>query len=258
MADILTAEKMRALHGIGHAFFTRKGGVSTGIYTSLNAALSNGDAIENVTENRRRVAVRMGVAPYRLLLCNQIHSPDVVTVERPWDAKNNPRADAMVTKQKNLVLGVLSADCVPVLFADPHARVIGAAHAGWRGALSGIIENTLAAMEKLGASRRATYAALGPCIWQKSYEVGPEFPAPFLAENPDNQRFFRPSAVAGRYLFNLPGYVEAKLSAAGLASIEPSLADTCADETRFFSYRRNTLGGIKGTGSLISTIVLAD
>ncbi len=164
----------------------------------------------------------------------------------------------MVTKEKGIALGILTADCVPLLFADPGAGVIGSAHAGWRGALTGVIENTLDAMEKLGANRKAVHAALGPCIWQNSYEVGPEFPAPFLAENADYARFFKPAFKSDRTMFNLPGYVEAKLRAAGVISIESSPADTLADEARFFSYRRACLQGTGRTGSLISVIVLGD
>ena len=164
----------------------------------------------------------------------------------------------MVTNVKGIGLGVLTADCVPILLADRKAGVIGAVHAGWRGALSGIIENTVDAMEKLGARRGSIEAAIGPCIWQRSYEVGPEFPAPFLAENPDNERFFRPAFREGHTMFDLPGYAEAKLRNLRLGSVAPSPADTCADEARFFSYRRSTLRGFAREGNQISVVVLAD
>ena len=163
----------------------------------------------------------------------------------------------MVTKEKGIALGILTADCVPVLFADPVVGVIGAAHAGWQGALGGVIENTVKAMEALGASRRRIEAAIGPCIWQQSYEVGPEFPAPFLAEDTGHQRFFRPSRREGHFMFDLPRYAEAKLRAAQINLFDPSPADTCAEAERFFSYRRDTLNRAPRSGSLISVIVLA-
>jgi YfiH family protein len=255
MLKPLHAENLQSLSGLRHGFFTREGGVSTGMYASLDCGFSDRDPAQ-VIENRRRVAEHLGTKPDNLLSCFQIHSPDVVTVSAIWKTENRPEADAMVTKERGIALGVLTADCGPVLFVDPKASVIGAAHAGWRGALSGVIENTIAAMEKLGAARRSIQAAIGPCIGQQSYEVGPEFPAPFLAENPDHARFFRPAFKSDHTMFNLPGYIEAKLHTLGLASVEPSPADTLADETRFFSYRRACLKGEKRTGSLIAAIVL--
>jgi YfiH family protein len=256
MREVLLADNLQNLSGARHGFFTRAWG---------NCGLSEKFDMNKLAANRRLVAERLGVAPDHLLSCYQMHSPDVVTVTEAWEPRQRPRADAMVTKTKGIALGILTADCAPLLFADPAAGVIGAAHAGWRGALTGVIENTLAAMEALGARISSIQAALGPCIGWNSYEVGPEFPAPFLAENPAFEKFFRPAGACPReggggdhYMFNLSGYVEAKLRAAGVASIEPPPADTCADEARFFSYRRDTLRKISPTESLISAIALVD
>lgn len=246
--EVLSADNLDVLPGVRHGFFTSAWG---------NCGLSDKFSAKELMANRGAVALRMGVSPARLLSCAQIHSPDVVVVSEIWDAHNRPRADAMVTKMKGVALGVLTADCGPLLFADVKTGVIGAAHAGWRGALTGVIENTLDAMEQLGARRAATHVALGACIGWHSYEVGPEFPAPFLAENPEHEKLFRPSAKERHYMFNLPGYIEARLRRAGVASFTPAPADTCADEARFFSYRRNTLRGVSPTASLISAIALA-
>jgi YfiH family protein len=256
MIASLQADNLACMTGLRHGFFTRQGGVSEGIYDSLNCGFSPQDKPENIIENRRRVAAHIGVAPNCLLSCAQVHSPNVVVAETAWGMDARPSADAMVTKQPGLALGILTADCVPILFADATTSVIGAAHAGWRGALTGVIENTLIAMEKLGARRGRIETALGACVWQKSYEVGPEFPAPFLAENPVHEKFFRPAFRSDHAMFDLPGYVVAKLRGLGVASVEPSPADTLADEERFFSYRRNSLRGDPRTGSLISVIVL--
>jgi len=249
MPEILQSDSLRSLSGIRHGFFTSSWG---------DCGWSRTQAQMSVNINRQRIAEYIGVKHDHLLSCYQIHSPTVVTVEAPWKAGDRPQSDAMVTKTKGLALGILTADCVPVLFADVGAGVIGAAHAGWRGAVSGIIENTVLAMEKLGANRKSIHAAIGPCIWQASYEVGPEFPAPFLAENPEHQRFFRPAFKSDHYMFDLPGYTEMKLQALSLADVASSLADTCADETRFFSYRRSTLRNKEREGSLISVVVLAE
>jgi len=247
MTEILHADSLQALAGIRHGFFTRAWG---------DCGFSRGgDGAGEAMENRRRVAAHLGVVPEHFLSCYQIHSPVVVTVTAAWRTGDRPQADAMVTKEKGIALGILTADCAPLLFADPHNGVIGAAHAGWRGALSGVIENTVAAMEKCGAARRSIHAAIGPCIWQNSYEVGPEFPAPFLAEDPEQKKFFRPAFKSDRYMFDLPGYVMAKLHALNLSSVEPSPADTLPDEARFFSYRRAYLEGKQRAGSLISAVM---
>src|SRR5579863_2633035 len=199
-----------ALTGIRHAFFTRAGGVSDGCYASLNGGIGSRDAASNVSQNRVRMAARLGVEPGRFLTPYQVHSPKVVVAETPWTNETRPRADAIVTRMRALAIGVTTADCAPVLFADPTARIIGAAHAGWRGALSGVLEATVDAMKSLGASPQRIHAAIGPCIGRASYEVGSEFPAPFLAENAANASFFRPARRAGHFLFDLAGYGAAR------------------------------------------------
>ena len=257
MLKPLQSSDLQNLAGIRHGFFTREGGVSEGIFATLDCGFTERN-MDHVIENRRRVAAYLDAKPDHLLSCYQIHSPDVQTVTKIWPIDKRPEADAMVTKEKGIALGILTADCAPVLFADAKAGVIGAAHAGWRGALTGVIENTVTAMEKLGAVRKNIFAAIGPCIWQDSYEVGPEFPAPFLAESDEHKKFFRPAFRSDHYMFNLPGYVEAKLRALGLGAVDPSPADTLPDETRFFSYRRACLKGEKRAGSLISAIILTN
>jgi polyphenol oxidase len=255
---MITTPVLDDLAGVRHGFFGREGGVSGGLYGSLNCGFGSGDIAENVAENRARVAAALGLGADRLVSCYQVHSPTVVAVDRPWPREENPKADAMVTRQRGLALGILTADCAPVLFADSRAGVIGAAHAGWRGAVSGVVEATLAAMETLGAERSRVRAAIGPCIAQPSYEVGPEFPAPFLAEDAANGRFFLSAPRDGHFLFDLGGYVEEKLRAAGIAAIDRSRADTAREEDRFFSYRRTCLKGEKDYGREISVIALAD
>jgi len=254
MIETLQADNLKELPGVRHGFFTRGGGVSGGVFAALNCGFSNGDDEANVLENRRRAAAHLGVDTGNLLSCEQVHSPDVVTVQKIWAAAERFKADAMVTNVKGIALAVLTADCVPVLFADACGGVIGAAHAGWRGALTGILENTIKAIEALGAERGRVRVALGPCIWQTSYEVSTDFPAPFLAEDPAHEKFFRPAFRSGHFLFDLPGYVAGKLRGLGVGDVEGSLADTCADESRFFSYRRSCLKGEQGVGSLISGI----
>lgn len=249
MSTTLSADNLHGLPGFRHEFFTRAWG---------DCGQSSVNYQGQQLKNRAAVAKHLSIEPSQLISCYQIHSPTVVTVEKPWAPEDRPQADAMVTKVKNIALGVLTADCVPILFADIRAGVVGAAHAGWRGAVSGVIENTLDVMEALGAHRKSIHAAIGPCIWQKSYEVGPEFPAPFLAESPDNERFFRPAFKSDHTMFNLPGYVEAKLRKLGVISVDPSPADTCADEAHFFSFRRSTLRKTEREGNLISVIVLTD
>jgi polyphenol oxidase len=256
MIEVLQAENLKSLPGIRHGFFTRSGTVDGDVY-ALQDEETAGEGLRKAVEaNRWRVAASLGVSPERLLNCRQIHSPDVMSVTQPWPPSERPQADAMVTKERGLALAILTADCVPILFADAGAGVIGAAHAGWRGAISGVIESTLQAMEELGAARKRIAAAIGPCIWQTSYEVGPEFPAPFLAEDPANDKWFRPAFRSGHYLFDLPGYVTGKLRDLGVCDVEPSPADTAADEARFISYRRGCLCGEKEQGRLISAITL--
>ncbi|MGE5540008.1 MAG: peptidoglycan editing factor PgeF [Gemmatimonas sp.] len=245
------------LPGVRHGFFTREGGVSTGIYASLNVGGGSKDDRAHVAENRARAATALGVGRESLVTVYQVHSATAVTVAAPFEG-TPPQADGMATSEPGLALGILTADCAPILFADPHAKVIGAAHAGWRGALNGIAEATVSAMVTLGASRGAIRAAVGPCIGPASYEVGPEFPAPFLALDPINEGFFRPARRERHYLFDLPGYVGHRLRAIGLAAVEVVGLDTCADETRFFSYRRSVLRGEPDYGRGLSAIALVD
>jgi YfiH family protein len=254
----LQAPALAALAGIRHAFFTREGGVSDGVYASLNGGPGSDDAPAKVAENRARMAAALGVAPDRLLTAYQIHSPDVVTVERPWEPQQRPRADAIVTRVPGLAIGVTTADCGPVLLADETAGVIGAAHAGWRGAATGVIEATIAAMERCGADRARIAAALGPMIRQANYEVGPEFVARFQADDGTNARFFQPAARPGHALFDLPGYIAARLTAAGIARVEDVGHCTYADAARFFSYRRSTHRQEPDYGRHINAIALAN
>jgi polyphenol oxidase len=242
--------------GIRHGFFTREGGASTGVFAGLNCSLGSGDDPATVAENRRRALASLGLAPEQLVTGYQVHGADVALVERPWRYEERPRVDGLVTRAPGVALGILTADCAPVLFADRAAGLVAAAHAGWRGAIGGVLEATLAALTREGAERGRIIAAVGPCIGAKSYEVGPEFPAPFLAERGENARFFAPSARAGHWLFDLGAYVEAKLSALGLGRVERIAADTCGDAARFYSYRRACLSGERQFGHLLSVIAL--
>ncbi len=253
---MLSSETLSALSGVRHGFFTREGGVSEGLYASLNCGLGSGDDLERVAENRARALARLGLAAERLATAYQVHSNRAALAEAPWPAEERPRVDALVTRTPGLAVGVLTADCVPVLFADRAAGVVAAAHAGWRGALDGVLETTLAAMERLGARTETTLAAIGPAIEQPSYEVGPEFPAPFLDQDPDNGAFFRAAPRNGHFLFDLQGYVARRLARAGLRRIERLAADTCAEPARFFSYRRACLAGEESYGRLLSAIAL--
>jgi YfiH family protein len=247
-----------AAPGLESAFFTREGGVSEGLYAALNCGYGSGDNPEAVRENRRRAMERLGHKPEALVTLYQVHSPTVVTVDAPWRPGESPRADGAVTRRRGVALGILTADCAPVLFADAEAGVIGAAHAGWRGAFTGVLEETVAAMARLGARPSRIRAAIGPCIAQPSYEVGPEFHARFVEAEASTARFFRPSARAGHHLFDLAGYVQARLERMGLAAIGTAGADTAADPQRWFSYRRATLAGEKDYGRLLSAIALED
>jgi purine-nucleoside/S-methyl-5'-thioadenosine phosphorylase / adenosine deaminase len=242
--------------GIRHAFFTRAGGVSSGIYASLNCGFGSGDDPANVARNRALAAARLGVAPERLVSCHQVHGTATVTVERAWRREANPRADAMVTTAPGIALGVLAADCAPVLFADPVARVVGAAHGGWRGAIAGVMEAAVAAMEAQGAQRHRIRAGIGPCIAQPSYEVGPDFAKTFAAADPDSGEFFRAAPRERHFLFDLPGYIARRLARLGLAAIECAAHDTAAQEALFFSYRRACRRGESDYGRGLAAIAL--
>ena len=245
--------------GVSHAFFTREGGVSTGIYTSLNCGAGSDDNPDAVVENKRRAATRMSVADDRLWTLYQIHSANVITVDGGVPSGGSrPEADGIATREPGIALGILTADCAPVLFSDPENGGIGAAHAGWKGALSGLIENTVAAMENLGADRTRIRAAIGPCIAQASYQVGEEFPAPFLAANPSTSAFFAPDYDPGKQLFDLRGYVASRLEQAGIVDTEALSNDTYAEEEAFFSYRRTCHRGEGDYGRGLSAIALAD
>jgi hypothetical protein len=246
-----------ALDGISHGFFTREGGHSSGLYASLNCGLGSGDDRDLVRRNRALVADRLGVAPDRLLTVWQCHGADALAVNEPWETEKPPEADAMVTATPGLAIGVLTADCTPVLFADPKARVVGVAHAGWKGALSGVLEATVAAMEKLGAARGRIAATIGPTISQASYETGPEFIDQFLKRDAASRRFFNPSPRSSHNQFDLPGYVAHRLSAAGCGNVHDLALCTYADEARFFSFRRTTHRREPDYGRQISVIALA-
>lgn len=235
---MLGSHLLSAVPGISHAFFTREGGVSGGLYDSLNGGLGSHDNPAHVAENRSRMAEHLGVAAENLLSVHQIHSPDAVVAIGPWQGGIRPRADAIVTVTENLAIGVTTADCGPVLLVDPNARVIAAAHAGWKGALTGILEATIAAMESLGADRRRTLAALGPMIRQQSYEVGAEFVERFLDTDAANAVFFLAASREGHAMFDLAGFIRMRLEKAGVLMIDDLGIDTYSDE-RFYSYRRS-------------------
>jgi YfiH family protein len=251
----IEASELASYPGIHHAFFTRQGGVSDGIYASLNGGLGSSDDPSRVAENRRRMAEHLGVQPDDLISVHQVHSPDVVTVEGPWTG-TRPKADGMVTRVPGLALGITTADCGPVLFADPHAGVIGAAHAGWRGAFTGVLEATIAAMEGLGARRDKIIAVLGPMISQAAYEVGPEFVARFLEADAGNTRFFAPGRKPDHAQFDLPGFIGARLEHAGIGEVVDLRLCTYSDEEKFYSFRRTTHRGEPDYGRLISAITL--
>ncbi len=253
---MIQAKALAELDGVQHCFFTRRGGVSGGLYSSLNCGYGSGDQPDNVRENRRRAAAAFDLGEVDLLTVHQIHSTDVLAVaEQRWSSPGAPKADALVTDRPGVVLGVLAADCAPVLLADPGAGVIGAAHAGWKGALGGVVDTTIAAMERLGAKRERMRAAIGPCIGRDSYEVGPEFPAPFLAQDEANGSFFRQAPRAGHFLFDLAGYLAQRIARSGVAA-DATGHDTLAARDDFFSYRRNTLKGVRDYGRGLSAIAL--
>ena len=252
----LTHPSLSAAHGIRHAFFTREGGVSEGLYATLNGGRGSHDDPAHVAENRRRMTSALGVAEGMLATPHQTHSAEVVIAFEPWAAGKAPEADGVVTATRGLAVGVATADCGPVLFADAHEGVIGAAHAGWKGALGGVLEETIIAMEKLGARRDAIVAVLGPCLRQPSYEVGPEFLTAFRAADSANTRFFRPAEAPGKSLFDLGGYIGARLHAIGVGHVADLGLDTYSDEARFYSYRRATHRGEPDYGRLISAIAL--
>jgi polyphenol oxidase len=252
---MITSEPLQ-LPGITHGFFTRQGGYSSGIFSSLNCGLGSGDDLALVTKNRAKVADELGVADAHLVSAYQVHSADVLVVDAPFVER--PKVDGLVTKKRGVALGILTADCGPVLFADHQAGVIGACHAGWKGALTGVTDHTVEAMESLGANRKNIVAVLGPTISQKAYEVGPEFPNPFLQQNSAHQKFFIPSVKSDHYMFDLPAYLIDRMQAHGVGQAVDLALCTYTDAERFFSYRRATHLHQSDYGRLISTIALRE
>jgi len=239
-----------------HGFFTRVGGMSDGIYSTLNCAYGSQDSADSVTANRGKVAETLDVAPENIVTVKQVHSNKVITVDKTWPRERAPEGDAMVTKQKGIGLGILTADCAPVLFAAKKSRVIGAAHAGWKGAIGGVLEATVAAMTALGAEANDITAAIGPCIGPQSYEVSEDFIKPFLAQDEANAKFFKPGARAGHLIFDLPGYAATRLAAAGVGKIIDTKQDTLTNDSAFFSYRRSTIRKEPDYGRQISLITI--
>lgn len=251
----LTCPTLSAQPNIAHGFFTRNGGVSEGVYASLNCAYGTGDMPENVGENMRRITHALSAAK-GLARAHQIHSATAIITDKPWPHDARPQADAVITNTLGLAVGITTADCLPILLADPKARVIAAAHAGWKGALAGIIEATLDAMHKLGATLPNITATIGPAITQGSYEVGSEFRDRFLKDDEANQLYFIHGARAGHYLFDLKAYAKERLKACGLTHINVLAHDTCLEENGFFSYRRTTLRGETAYGCQMSAIAM--
>ncbi len=257
MLSPIEAENLKNLPGIRHGFFTRQGGVSSGIYAGLNCGLGSHDESTLVIENRRRVAAHLGADHGGVVTLYQVHGAAALTVTGLVPREGLPKADAVVTATPKLAIGILTADCTPVLFADATAGVVGAAHAGWRGAVSGILESTIAEMERLGARRDRIRAAVGPTISQEAYEVGPEFEAEVVALDAANARYFRIPQPGARAHFDLPGFVAARLRASGVGSIELAAPCTRANESNFFSYRRSQSLKEADYGRQISAIVVA-
>jgi YfiH family protein len=253
---VVTSPLLSSVAGVRHAFFTRHGGISTGVYESLNVGRGSKDEPADVTENRRRCAAHFEAEPQALLTCYQIHSNQVLTADGLW-GDLRPEADGVVTQEPGLICGALSADCAPILLADPVAGVVGAAHAGWKGALGGVAEAAVAAMVKLGCEPARMVAAVGPCIGPASYEVGLEFLDRFAAADPANDQFFATGKTSEKRQFDLPAYVLHRLALAGVTRTEWVGIDTCADED-FFSNRRAVLRREPDYGRLLSAIMLEE
>jgi len=256
MDVFLECPNLSAISTIRHGFFGRKGGVSEGIYASLNCGYGSGDSLKNVRENREIVAAALGVDGADLCTVSQIHSPKAVIVQDTWQVSHAPVADALVTNQTGIAIGVLTADCLPILFADEKNGVIAAAHAGWKGAFSGVIESTIAAMQQLGATPLSISATIGPAISPESYEVGAEFYDNFINQDAVNSVFFQPSANAAHYLFNLPAYAKRRLEESYISQINVIAKDTYSNDNEFFSYRRSCKRGEAAYGRQISAITL--
>lgn len=254
MAEAITDDSLTS-DAVRHGFFTRRGGVSGGIYTSLNCGFGSDDERDPVLENRARVAQSLGTSGEQLCTVYQVHSADVITLDKPFDS-DPPKADGLVSKMPGLALGALAADCAPILFHDPSAKVIGACHAGWRGALSGVGDATIAAMEAIGADRADIRAVIGPCISQANYEVGADFKVAFVDNDTENRRFFVPSNREDHDRFDLSGYLVDRLTTFGVGSVHALGLCTYADPDQFYSYRRKTHLGEADYGRQISAICL--
>ena len=253
---MIEAPGFSAISGIRHGFFTREGGVSDGIYGSLNTGYGSDDDAAKVSENRQRIANRLGVKDDHLLTIHQWHSADAISADKPWDVRKPPEGDAIVTDRPGIAAAINTADCTPVLFSSGDGQVVGAAHAGWKGAIGGVLASTVARMNELGASD--IHAAIGPTISQSSYEVGPEYRAQFVRRDAASERFFIPSDKPAHFMFDLPGFVRSCLDGLGLASIEDTGLCTYSDERRFFSYRRTTHRGEPDYGRQLSAICIKE
>ncbi|WP_215905686.1 peptidoglycan editing factor PgeF [Thalassospira sp. TSL5-1] len=252
----LTSDVFGGMSGLKHGFFTREGGMSNGIHAGLNVGFGSDDDAEIVARNRALAAAAFGTTSDRLTTVYQVHGTDVAVLERPLTRDELPRADAMVTDRENVMLGILTADCTPVLFCDPVKQVIGACHSGWRGSFAGVSESTVVAMEKLGASRANIVAAIGPCIGRASYEVDAGFRARILSGPRGDDDLFDPSDRDGHYMFDLPEYVYRRTCDTGIAKVDLLACDTLVEEQLFFSYRRTTLRGEPDYGRQLSAIML--
>ncbi|MBX7145942.1 MAG: peptidoglycan editing factor PgeF [Alphaproteobacteria bacterium] len=256
MSKIIQSNLFKNISCMRHGFFTRQGGVSTGIYQSLNCGFGSGDDTANVQQNRNIVLKELNLSSYTLQTVYQIHSANVVEVNTPWNYDDRPKADAMVTNKTGIMLGILTADCGPLLFVDEDVRIIAAAHAGWKGALSGIIENTLDSMQRLGASLSRIKVCLGPTIAVQSYEIGQEFLSSFLEQDLKAEQFFKNFYNDDRIFFDLPSYIVYRLKKAGIVNIDPLIYDTYDLSSQFFSYRRATHNKEPDYGRQISVIAL--
>lgn len=253
---MIEAPGLSSINAVRHGFFTREGGVSQGIYGSLNTGYGSDDDAGKVKENRHRIAAHLGVDNDSLLTIHQWHSADAVTADKPWDVRKPPKGDAIVTDRPGIAVAVNTADCTPVLFSSGDGRVVGAAHAGWKGAIGGILDATVSRMKELGA--KDVHAAIGPTISQMNYEVGPEYRDRFVERDAGSDRFFIPSEKPDHFMFDLPGFVRARLDALELASVEDTALCTYADEQRFFSYRRTVHRGEPDYGRQLSAICIRE
>ncbi len=255
---MITSSELSQIESVKHAFFTRENGVSSGVFQGLNCGYGSGDLTTNIDQNRKIAMAKFGLGQMDLNTIYQIHSPQVVVATERWALDARPKADGVVTNRPGLAIGVMSADCTPVLFADTAAAVVGAAHAGWQGALGGVLGNTVDQMEELGADRSRIKAAVGPCIHQKSYEVGPEYRQTFISQNDTYARYFISSERPEHFLFDLPGFVVDRLGELGLSHVENVSIDTYTHEDQFYSYRRATHRKESDYGRGLSAIVISE